>query len=77
MCDLLQLIADVEKAHFRTQGDTGANSNALIIWNCVRRYAGLPRLEREHLPDYCETHFCMHVIRNDYGCKQQFLPLQE
>lgn len=66
---ILELIETVEKAHFRTQEDTGANSNAILIWNCVRRFAGLPEIFRSDLPGYCHTHDCYHIIRLDYGCK--------
>lgn len=50
---LTDMIADVEKRHFRTEHDTGANPNVLMIWNIVREYAGLPLLERDDLPKGC------------------------
>lgn len=46
---LLDFIADVESRHFRTQYDTGANMNAMIIWNMVRKFAGLEELTRDDL----------------------------
>ena len=46
---LVELIEDVESRHFRTNMDTGANSNALFVWNIVREYAGLPRITRTDL----------------------------
>jgi hypothetical protein len=61
-------IERVEKAHFRTNEDTGANQNAMLIWNLVRAEAGLPPLDLRDLPAYCETHKMYHVIRADYGC---------
>lgn len=63
-------VQEVEKAHFRTAGDTGANPNALLIWNCVRRHLGLKELTKEELPAYCMTHKCYHVIKTDYGCRR-------
>lgn len=65
---LHDFIAETEKAYFRTQGDTGANLNALFIWNRVREYAGLPPLELKDLPALCEVHGCYHALREDYGC---------
>jgi hypothetical protein len=47
---LLDLIDDVERSHFRTGSDSGAQDNALFIWNCVRDKAGLPALSRADLP---------------------------
>lgn len=46
---LLNFINDVESRHFRTQYDTGANMNAMIIWNMVRKFAGLEELTRDDL----------------------------
>lgn len=46
---LIQFIETTEAAHFRTPYDTGANLNALLVWNLVRRFAGLPRLTRDDL----------------------------
>lgn len=42
--ELLEAIEIVEKAHFRTHQDTGANFNAMVVQNHFRRLAGLPRL---------------------------------
>lgn len=39
--DLLAFIKDVESHFFRTDKDTGANLNAILIWNLVRKHAGL------------------------------------
>lgn len=47
--DLLALVERVEKAHFRTHQDTGANPCALMVWNIVRQEAGLPRLTSRDL----------------------------
>lgn len=64
-------IKRVESAHFRTNEDTGANLNAILIWNMVRRHVGLPRIDIDDLPAYCETHEKYHVIQEDYGCKRK------
>jgi hypothetical protein len=52
---LLRFIADVEGRDFRTEHDTGANFNALYIWNHVRRLAGLEPLKKTDLPAFCVT----------------------
>lgn len=46
---LLEFIADVEECHFRTAHDTGANPNALMVWNILREYAGLQSLDKDDL----------------------------
>jgi hypothetical protein len=66
-----QFVKEVEESHFRTNEDTGANSNALLIWNMVREHVGLPRLDILDLPAYCITHKTYHVIRPSYGCKRK------
>ncbi len=50
-----QLMTKVETDHFRTNEDTGANLNALTVWNCLRRHAGLPYISRDDLPAYDGT----------------------
>jgi len=53
----LEFIADVERRMFRTEHDTGANINALMIWNMVREHAGLPKLQVLDLTigeEYCD-----------------------
>jgi hypothetical protein len=44
------LIATVERAHFRTTEDTGANPCAMTVMNALRRAAGLPYISRDDLP---------------------------
>ena len=44
-----EFIEDVQKCHFRTALDTGANSNALFIWNIVRNWAGMECLDEDDL----------------------------
>ncbi len=51
---LLAMIEDVEKAHFRTVNDTGAHSTAMLIWNIVRKHAGLSPLTLADLPSWCQ-----------------------
>lgn len=64
-------IKKVEAAHFRTRTDTGANTNALLIWNLVRAHVGLSKLEIDDLAAFCTSHRTYHVIRADYGCIEQ------
>lgn len=47
--NLVEFINDVEACHFRTAGDTGANLNAMFIWNIVRNWAGMERLTTDDL----------------------------
>lgn len=42
----LEFIENIESRFFRTEHDTGANFNALFIWNLVREHAGLPKLDQ-------------------------------
>ena len=42
-------IESIERAHFRTHGDTGANTNALLIWNQVRKAASMGSLTKDDL----------------------------
>lgn len=53
---LVEFIEDVEKCHFRTPYDTGANHNAMFIWNIVRGLAGLDCLDEDDLirKYYCD-----------------------
>jgi hypothetical protein len=63
-----KFIETVEYNHFRTNIDTGANPNALFIWNIVRNHVGLPVLHVNDLAAWCFTHKKYHHIREDYGC---------
>jgi hypothetical protein len=65
----IEFIKEVESRDFRSVSDTGANANALYVWNQVREHVGLPRLKLTDLPQYCEIHHKYHVIQADYGCK--------
>lgn len=46
---LEEFIADVEECHFRTAHDTGANLNAMFVWNIVRNWAGMDSLDIDDL----------------------------
>ena len=72
---MINFIKEVEKAHFRTKADTGANSNALMIWNMVRQHAGLRRLTLEDLPGYCKEHDEFHVVNGECKDKKDVFPL--
>lgn len=53
----LEFIADIERRFFRTEHDSGADLNALMIWNLVRQEAGLPKLQVLDLTigeEYCD-----------------------
>lgn len=65
-----EFIRKVEDAHFRTNEDTGAHPNALMIWNIVRAHIGLPALSANDLPAFCDEHKKYHVIKDDYGCRR-------
>jgi len=64
---LWDFIAHMEKHYFRTDADTGANENALFVWNLVREYAGLPKLTLKDLPAFCVT--CGRYHKNP--CKRK------
>lgn len=52
---LVHFVADFERSHFRTVSDTGANPDAMRLWNLVRHRAGLPMIGIEDLPAYNEN----------------------
>jgi hypothetical protein len=52
---IIQAIENVEKAHFRTQQDTGSNLNAMLIWRALRKELGLPDLNVSDLRKYNEV----------------------
>lgn len=55
----------------RTEHDSFAGDQALMVWNTVRKHVGLPPLSREDLNRWCQTHKKYHVIREEYGCVYQ------
>jgi len=63
-----EFIEYVEKQYFRTNVDTGANDNAMFIWNLVRQHTGLRPLSISDLPRYCMTHKRYHTLFSEYGC---------
>ena len=52
MKEVLDALQSVEESHFRTTEDTGANGNALVVWNALRSQLNLPRLTKEDLASY-------------------------
>lgn len=64
-------ISEVERNYFRTDEDIGANTNALLIWNLVRKKFGYVPLMRGELPAFCTTHKCYHIIKAEYGCTRK------
>lgn len=46
---LEELILDVEEVNFRTPYDTGANANAMMVWNIIREWAGMGRITMDDL----------------------------
>lgn len=72
---LEEFINDVEACHFRTGHDTGANANALMIWNILRNWAGMESLTRD---DLIQRHaddkgWSFEEMRQDYEDLEQFL----
>lgn len=57
---LNEFITRIESTQFRTDHDTGANEVGLFIWNLVRVHAGLPRMEMEDLPRFCQCCKAFH-----------------
>ena len=72
---MILVINEIESNHFRTEHDTGANPNALFIWNLVRKSQGLPSLKLEDLKPFCVTHNKYHPINLDYGCVKKTISL--
>lgn len=52
---LIEIINEIEAAHFRTQHDTGAAPQAMLVMNCFRKAAGLPPKTISDLPRWCES----------------------
>ncbi len=52
---IIGLIIQVERAHFRTVHDTGANSCAMTVHNTLRVACDLPRLTTDDLPSWDEA----------------------
>ena len=75
---LLDFIDDVESRHFRTQYDTGANINAMIVWNMLRKFAGLDELTRDDLRQrYAdEKGWTLEQMREDERRMNEYLQQQ-
>lgn len=50
---LKDIIAEIEASHFRTEHDSGAASNAMLVHNALRMKAGLPYLTVDQLDGWC------------------------
>ncbi len=50
--ELHDAIAHIESRFFRTEHDSGAGGNALMIWNALRQPAGLDSVQ---LPEWCDN----------------------
>lgn len=72
---LVEFIEDVEACHFRTGHDTGANLNAMMIWNIVREWAGMESLDHD---DLIQRHadslgWTFEEMKDDYAKLDVFL----
>lgn len=61
---LKKIIAEIERDHFRTEHDTGANDFAMLMHNYYRSRAGLPFLKLADLPKWCEFHKAYDLCHN-------------
>lgn len=50
--NFLEAMRAVEAEHFRTNSDTGAAGQAMVVWNELRQQLGMPPLRRDDLPSY-------------------------
>lgn len=66
--EISKMVENIECRHFRTAYDTGAHSNAQIVWNSVRALCGLPYKGVRELPTQCSVHKECHVLGD--GCKE-------
>ena len=57
--EVARVFEAVERAHFRTDQDTGAAEHALVIWNAARKHAGLPYISKADLPKWDGTRYAM------------------
>ncbi len=65
-----EFVQKIESQYFRTDKDTGAGLNTILVWNQVRRHVGLEGITWEDLPAWCQTHKKYHKIIEDYDCKR-------
>jgi len=61
---LKMAIADMEKNHFRTEHDIGANDITMQMHNYYRHTAGLPFLTKKDLSHWCEDHKAYDMCHN-------------
>lgn len=50
MDKLIEAIKTVERAHFRTIHDSGAEPHAMLVMNAFRLFAGMESIKLEDLP---------------------------
>lgn len=54
-------VKNIESRFFRTDKDSGADSNTMMIWNTVRTYLGMNSLTKGDLPTWCKKCEKYHV----------------
>lgn len=58
--EIIDAMRKVEAAHFRTNLDTGACSNVMVVWSALRRHLGLPPLGISDLPVW-DDNYCRYL----------------
>lgn len=68
-CSLIDAIREVEKWDFRTEHDSGAHPNAMLLMNRLRRMARLPSITKHDLPAWDGKAYVMppnsNLLAND------------
>lgn len=60
---LRKVINKVQSCHFRSEHDSGASPNAMLILNAFRREANMPWFEvKKHLACWCERCDAYHIL---------------
>ena len=49
-CSLIDAIREIERRDFRTNEDSGAHPNAMLLMNRLRKMVGLPEITKRDLP---------------------------
>ena len=74
--DLVEFIVRTERSLFRTHQDIGANPNALLVWNHVRGFVGLPALTRVDLARRARETYANDamkaMLRNDQAAVERY-----
>ncbi len=72
--DLGEFIDDIEKCHFRTAHDTGANPCAMMIWNGLREWYGVDSLTIDDLhANHARTDgISVEQVKADYKAYEQW-----